>query len=141
MLIEANPCITLREMNATLREVFSRKPHVTTSTISRALEGELITLKQAHNIPAERNSPAVKESRYTYAHWMFENGMQKHRIYVDETGFNLYTKRAYGRARQGERVNRIVRGQRGSNVTVITAKCHRDCSNIQQSSSVLARGS
>ena len=47
--------------------------------------------------------------------------MQKHRIYVDETGFNLNTKRAYGRARQGERVNRIVRRQRGSNVTVITA--------------------
>ena len=59
MLIEANPCITLREMNRTLREILPREPHVTTSTISRALEGERITLKQAHNISAERNSPAV----------------------------------------------------------------------------------
>ena len=42
-------------------------------------------------------------------------------MYVDETGFNLYTKRACGRARQSERVNRIVREQRGLNVTVIAA--------------------
>ena len=47
--------------------------------------------------------------------------MAKHRIYVDETGFNLWTKRAYGRAPRGERVNRVVRGQRGNNITVIVA--------------------
>ena len=50
MLMKANPCTTLREMNATLREIFSRKPQITTSTIFRALEGELITLKQANNV-------------------------------------------------------------------------------------------
>ena len=49
MLIENNPCITLREMNNTLREIFPQKPNVSPSTVSRALEGELITLKQAHN--------------------------------------------------------------------------------------------
>ena len=52
---------------------------------------------------------------------MHEEGLNKHRIYVDETGFNLWTKRAYGRARMGERVNRVVRGQRGNNITVIVA--------------------
>ena len=40
---------------------------------------------------------------------------------MDETGFNLWTKRTYGRSRVGERCNRIVGGQRGRNTTVITA--------------------
>ena len=92
-------------------------------TVSRALEGELITLKQARNIVGNRNSPEVKAERLAYAHWMYEIGLQKHRVYVDETGFNLYTKRAYGRAILGQRVNRVVRGQRGNNVTVIVAIC------------------
>ena len=42
-------------------------------------------------------------------------------MYVDETGLNLYTRRAYGTAQQGECVNRIVRGQQGLNVTVLAA--------------------
>ena len=52
---------------------------------------------------------------------MIETGLQRHRIYIDESGFNLWTRRNYGRARLGERVNRIVGGQRGRNVTVIAA--------------------
>ena len=43
------------------------------------------------------------------------------RIYIDETGFNLYTRRSYVRAPVGERVNRIVGGQRGRNVTFLVA--------------------
>ena len=121
LLIEANPCITLNELNATLHEIFPRKPNVSTMTVSRALQGELITLKLAHNVPNTRNSPEVKERRLEYATWMYDEGIHKHRIYIDEAGFNLYTKRAYGRAPMGQRVNRIVSGQRGGNVTVITA--------------------
>lgn len=41
--------------------------------------------------------------------------------YGDETGFNLYTRRAYGRAKQGERLNGVVGGYLGSNVTVVVA--------------------
>lgn len=121
LLVDANPCITLKELNATLRDIFPRKPQVTTMSVSRALQGQLITLKQAHNISGTRNSPQVKVARIAYAHWMYEVGLHKHRIYVDETGFNLYTKRTYGRAVQGQRVNRVVKGQRGNNVTVIVA--------------------
>ena len=121
MLIEANPCYTLNEMNNQLRDIFPRQPRVSTMTLSRHLKNELITMKQARNIPQNRNSLEVKEQRVAYANWMFEEGIQKHRIYIDETGFNLYTKRAYGRAPIGERVNRVVSGQRGGNVTVITA--------------------
>ncbi|KAG7176092.1 putative DDE superfamily endonuclease domain-containing protein 59 [Homarus americanus] len=71
--------------------------------------------------PAERNSPAVKEARHAYAMWMLATGLQQQLVYFDETGFNLWTKRTYGRARCGERVHRAVGGQRGRNTTVIAA--------------------
>lgn len=47
--------------------------------------------------------------------------MQMHGMYVYETGLNLHCKRVYGRARHDERVNRVVGGQRGANVTIIIA--------------------
>ena len=50
---------------------------------------------------------------------MYDEGIHKLRIYIDETGFNLHTKRAYGRAPMGQRINRIVSGQRGGNVTSV----------------------
>ena len=69
-------------------------------------------MKKCHNIPEIRNTDAVNDSFVTFAHYMYENGLQQHRIYVDETGYNLrvYTSRSYGRAPQGRRVNKIVGG-------------------------------
>lgn len=121
MLIEANPLISLKEMKEEVRQVWPAKPYFSEVTLSRALQGELITLKMVRDAPDARNSFAVKEARHSYAEWMLATGLQQHRVYIDETGFNLWTRRTYGRARRGERVNRIVGGQRGGNVTVIAA--------------------
>ena len=52
---------------------------------------------------------------------MYDEGIQKHRIYIDETEFYLYTKLSYGLAPMGQRVNKIVSWQRGGSVTVMTA--------------------
>ena len=108
-------------MKESIREIWPGKPHFNEVTLSRALEGEAITLKMFRDCPAERNSEAVLDSRREYAQWMMQDGINRHRIYVDETGYNLWTKRTYGRARLGERVNRIVGGQRGRNATIICA--------------------
>ena len=121
MLIEDNPLYTLRSLVSEVREVFPTKPFFSVTTLSRALEVELISLKLVHDIPAERNSDRIKAARKTYAQWMVEQGIQKHLVYIDETGFNLWTKRTFGRGRVGDRVNRQVGGQRGRNVTVIAA--------------------
>ena len=121
MMIEATPTITINELNQALRESFPAKPHVCDSTVSRALDASLITLKKCENVPQDRNSAAVKEARVQYAHYMYEEGLQKHRIYIDETGFHLYTKRMYGRAARGERAIRVVGGQRGGNISLIAA--------------------
>ena len=76
MLIEDNPCITIREMNRTLQEGFPNKPFVSDSTVSRSLDNNLITVKQAHNIPGEQNLARVKEDRVDYAYWMYKTGMK-----------------------------------------------------------------
>ena len=65
-------------------------------------------MKKCENGPQDRKSPVVKEARVQYAHYMYEEGMQKHRIHIDETGFNSYRKRIYGRAAKGERAIRVV---------------------------------
>ncbi|KAG7168081.1 putative DDE superfamily endonuclease domain-containing protein 34 [Homarus americanus] len=121
MLLEASPMMTLREIKEEVMDIFPTKPHFSEVTLSRYLEGELISLKMSRDSPAERNSPAVKEARHAYATWMLATGLQQQLVYIDETGFNLWTKRTYGRARCGERVHRAVGGQRGRNTTVIAA--------------------
>ena len=42
-------------------------------------------------------------------------------IYIDESGFNIWTQRTRGRARVGERAVRVVNGQRGESMTLILA--------------------
>ncbi|KAG7170623.1 uncharacterized protein LOC121864144 isoform X3 [Homarus americanus] len=121
MLLEANPMMTLTEIKEVVMDKFPIKPHFSEVTLSRYLDGELISLKMSRDSPAERNSPTVKEARHAYATWMLATGLQQQLVYIDETVFNLWTKRTYGRARRGERVHRAVGGQRGRNTTVIAA--------------------
>ena len=47
--------------------------------------------------------------------------IMRHRVFIDECGYNIWTARNHGRARQGERAYRQVCGQRGRNVTVALA--------------------
>ena len=42
-------------------------------------------------------------------------------VFVDECGYNIWTARSHGRARQGERAYRQVCSQRGRNLTVTMA--------------------
>ncbi|KAG7163928.1 putative DDE superfamily endonuclease domain-containing protein 4 [Homarus americanus] len=121
MLVEATPMITIRELNHTLWQTFPEKPHVCNMIVSRALDGELITLKQLHNVPANRNSEDVKAARLAFVQYMYKDGIHQYRVYVYETGYNLHTCRTYGRALRGQCVNRIVAGQRGSILTLIAS--------------------
>ena len=121
MLLESDPLLTVKQLKVEISSIFTNKPAFSPSSLSRALEGELITLKMARDSPAERNSERVKNERRVYGEWMINEGLTQHRIYIDECGYNLWTRRNYGRAPLGERVNRIVGGQRGRNATVIAA--------------------
>ncbi|XP_068232116.1 uncharacterized protein [Palaemon carinicauda] len=121
MQIEDKPTFSVRAMNESLQEVFPDKPHDSDRTVKRALVGEFITYKMCRIIHQERNSEIVKQERAEFAHYIYEEGLREQRIYVEEMGFNLYTSRTYGRAPRGQRVHKIVGGQRGNNITFIAA--------------------
>lgn len=120
-LIEEKPTVTLHEMNARLRIQFPDKPQVSHQTISRSLDGEVITVKDVRPSPVQRNTPAVKEERRLFAEWLLADGMGHLKIYADEFGMNIWTARTKGRSRRGERAVRIVDAQRGQNLTIILA--------------------
>ena len=46
------------------------------------------------NVPAERNRDDVKMARRLYAEWLLDN--QSELIYIDESGFYLWTSRTKG---------------------------------------------
>ena len=56
-----------------------------------------------------------------YGNWFTNNAIMRHGVFIDKCGYNIWTARNHGRARQGERAYRQVCGQRGRNVTVALA--------------------
>ena len=63
MLVEELPTVSLRELNATMRNTWPHKPHVDVSTIARALSGMLISIKKCNDVPANRNRPDIVHDR------------------------------------------------------------------------------
>ena len=60
MMIEANPSITIKKLNEEYYATFPNLERVHNTTLSKSLEGELISLKKVHDVPRERNSPRIK---------------------------------------------------------------------------------
>ena len=108
-------------MEASLIEHLPDKPRVSTTTIARALDGMMMTLKLVEDVPDARNSPAVLDQRVQYAEWFLEHGVLAHLIFIDETGYNIWTRRSQCRAPRGIPARRVVHRQRGRNCNVIFA--------------------
>jgi transposase len=107
-----------------LRGRLPAKPHISDTYISKICRGMFYTLKKLEACPADRNRDDVKQQRKDYARWFLEIAILSPRIiymYIDESGFNVWTQRAYGRAPVGSRAVRTVSGQRGENLTLILA--------------------
>jgi transposase len=117
--IEENPLVTLDVIKGYLESVCGVT--AATTTISNYLDAQLITVKKLRDVPSERNSVSTKERRFTYAKWMIENDVADKCIYVDECGFNLWTKRSYGRAKKGSRCFIMNEGERGQNLSLCMA--------------------
>ena len=56
-----------------------------------------------------------------YGNWFENHAIMRHGVFIDKCGYNIWTARNHGRARQGERAYRQVCGQRGRNVIVALA--------------------
>jgi len=120
-IVNEHPDYTLAMLNNEMRTRLPDARHVSTTTVSTALQGELITMKKLEDAPAERNSDATKATRHQYAGWLMENIQRYEFVFVDEAGINLWTKRTRGRARRGQRAVRVVQGRRGPNLTMTFA--------------------
>ncbi|MEL7523457.1 MAG: transposase, partial [Cyanobacteria bacterium J06553_1] len=120
--VEEKTTYTLEEMRIRLQQEFPNKPRVCCQTISRALDGRLISLKDLRTIPAAWNSEDSKTMRRDYGNWMMGQGIQQPcLIFLDEFGFNVWTARTKGRSSVGARAVRITCNQRGNNLTLCLA--------------------
>ena len=90
------------------------------------------------DVPYERNRPNTIERRFQYATWLVNldqyshlpvcatssilsfTGVHQRQVYIDESGFNIFTRRSKGREPLGERVHRVV-APRGRNVNITLA--------------------
>ena len=114
---------------------------ISNSIIARHLQNQLITTKIAgkdSDVSFERNSPNTIERRFQYATWLVNLGRYSHlpacatssilsftgihqrQVYIEESGFNIFTRRIKGRAPGGERVRRVV-APRGRNINITLA--------------------
>ncbi|GFS09240.1 TC1 transposase-like protein [Elysia marginata] len=108
-------------INQEVRVRLPDAPHVTPSTISNVLKGQLITTKKLEDAPVKRNSETTKGQRRDFATWLLQNAQRYNFIYIDEAGIKIWTKRTRGQVRRGDRAMRIVQGRRGQNISMTAA--------------------
>ena len=100
-----------------LKQNGERRP-VSVATLCKWLNNELfLTLKVATPDPSARNTAALKEARHRFVEWLC--GIYARRlIFIDEHGFNLWTRRSRGRGPIGYPARVPVAIQKMLNCTV-----------------------
>ena len=121
-IISENCTLSLKEINLKLQQRLPEAPKVSLKTIERILDGLFYTLKKVTILPFERNSQSVEDLRREYAEWFLKDGtLVENHVFIDETGFNVWTKRGKGRSKKGTPATVVTSGQRGQNITLILA--------------------
>ena len=123
-VMSENPFYTLKQINEELQKRLPEKPGISLKTLSSCLEGMAYTLKLSRDVPSDRNRMDVKTYRQNYANWlMSEEVVKSLKVFVDEFGVNIHTKRRFGRSTRETRAYRTVSGQGGANVTICLGVC------------------
>ena len=129
-IINENCVLTLSQINGDLRQTVARNLEGINQSInqsgraSSAQKGRkecCFDFKLARPVPADRNRRDILQRRQEYGNWFMNHSIMRHCVFIDECGYNIWTARNHGRARQGERAYRQVYGQRGGNVTMALA--------------------
>lgn len=118
--LEEDSQLTLKQMSGILHREFNVTASPT--TISRGLDGMVYTVKKVHNMPANMNSQPNLIKRKAYVEKLqqyMEEG--KHLVWMDETNFNLFCRRSYGRAKKGKRAVSVLPCSKGPNIHIIGA--------------------
>lgn len=117
--IEENVSITLREIVDKLKTVHNIS--VCRSTVDNHLHNMLFTVKKVNNEREQMNIEINKQKRRDYVQRILEiNGeVDSVIVFIDETNFNLYTKRQYGRSSKGKKAVSRDPSSKGPNIHVI----------------------
>ena len=76
-----------------------------------AIQGLTYTVKVAYRCPD------VIDARFKFATWLMSSPVvDAKKVFLDEFGFNVHTRRSQGRAMVGHRVCRVAGTQRGPNI-------------------------
>lgn len=123
-LVDDNPAITLGEIQVTIGTAFNMEPLASITAIDYALKVRIgYTLKRLHKYPSRRNDPTIKLERVTYINKLMTEGISytANCIFVDESGFNLWTTKGQARSKRGLPAFRIVSSNRKRNLSLIAA--------------------
>jgi len=88
-ILDVDPSNTLKSLANNLN---NKNINAAPSTISKYLKKMEFTRKRLSLVPQERNSPRVIDERQRYCRLM-NNVPNSDLVFLDETGFNLHTKK------------------------------------------------
>ncbi|MEL7309172.1 MAG: hypothetical protein AAGK05_15815 [Pseudomonadota bacterium] len=118
--VESDPQITLKTLRRNILRDY--QVSVCVSTIGNCLEGKLYTVKIIHRQPVTVNNAENKAKRAEYVQKLMNYIRQgRQPVWLDETNFNLFTRRNIGRSKKGSRVVVGLPPARGPNVHMIGA--------------------
>jgi transposase len=93
---------------------------ISQQTVSRYLDGCLISFKKVHLMPLGINTPPNKQLRQVFVGNLLQAiAANKFIMFVDETNYNLFCRRTCGRARRGERAVVKLPNSKGPNLHII----------------------
>ena len=117
--VEENSSATLEEIKLALLNRFNLPDHrISLSTIHNHLDGQLITYKEQRYVSPHANSEEVMGERVNYLNQLTHLPENIKQIYIDETNFNILTRRNKGRSKKGTRAiqSTIINGCRKINL-------------------------
>ncbi|KAG0435244.1 hypothetical protein DMUE_4816, partial [Dictyocoela muelleri] len=118
-LIEINPLITILQIREKIENKFSIS--LSLESIRRIICALKITLKKISYTSTNINSESSKSKRQLYAQNFMNIEDTFVKIFIDESGFNLYLRRTLGRSSRGNPASAIVPSTRGTNISLISA--------------------
>ncbi|KAH7962280.1 hypothetical protein HPB52_015321 [Rhipicephalus sanguineus] len=93
---------------------------ISTSTVARLLDAHSYSVKLVTQRPADRNRDDVKHSRKLYAQWLQSDGPRVCRFYLDDTNYNIWRSRNFGRAAKGQPAVHTITTTKEANLNIMS---------------------
>jgi transposase len=120
-IVEENVDITLGELKTKV-ELEILQFSLCIETVRRELGDLCITRKRITQTKVDVNKICNKEKRKLYAMEFLDNFEDDEKnFFIDESGFNLYVRRNYGRSKKGTVVSSFIPSSQGANISLISA--------------------